>query len=250
MLPRSIEIGPVSIHLYGLLIATAIIVGLILAKKRARLYKIPQFIFDDPVLLIPLIFSILGARIYHVIDFWQVYTANPISIFYLANGGLGIWGALIGLIAGLFVVVKLKNLDLLNVLDLAAPSILLGQAIGRFGNLINQEGFGPPTNSPWGIFIEKSNRPLEFINSSHFHPTFFYEAFLNLIFFLILINLAPKLKQSGQVFALYLIFYSTTRFTTEFWRIDTWTIGSIQVAHVIAAVSFIIGFWLFNHRKP
>lgn len=249
MLPRSIDIGPLSIHLYGLIIAIAIYIGWYLTKKRAKFYEIPQKIFDDPILLIPLALAIIGARIYHVVDFWQIYSQDPISIFYIANGGLGIWGALIGLIVGLFIVVKIKKLDLLTVLDLAAPSILLGQAIGRFGNYINQEGFGPPTTKPWGVFIEKSQRPVEFINSTHFHPTFFYEAILNLLFFIILIKLSNKFKIKGQIFALYLIFYSIARFTTEFWRMDTWTIGTIKIAHVLAIETFILGFGLYFNLK-
>ncbi|OGE01026.1 prolipoprotein diacylglyceryl transferase [Candidatus Curtissbacteria bacterium RIFCSPLOWO2_02_FULL_40_11] len=249
MLPRSVEAGPISIHLYGLLIAAAIYIGWYLAKKRAHFYQIPIKIFDDPILLIPLAFSIIGARLYHVIDFWKVYRADPVSIFYIANGGLGIWGGLLGLFIGFYIVAKIKKIDLFAALDLVAPSIILGQAIGRVGNYINQEGFGPPTNLPWGVFIERQNRPTEFVSSTHFHPTFFYEAVLNFIFFAVLFKIAPNLKKKGQVFAIYLIFYSASRLISEFFRIDTWTIGEIKIAHVISVTVFIIGFCLFMNLK-
>jgi len=249
MFPRSIEIGPVSIHLYGLIIAIAILAGWYLAKKRARPYKINQKFFDDPILLIPLVLSIIGARFYHVADNWQIYSTDPVTVLYIANGGLGIWGAMLGLFLGFAIVARVRKIDLLSTLDLASPSILLGQTIGRFGNYVNQEGFGPPTNAPWGVFIEKQYRPAEFLSSAHFHPTFFYEAVLNFIFFLILLKIAPNLKNKGQVFALYLIFYSTIRFIVEFWRIDTWTVGVVKVAQVLSMAAFLIGIYLFINLK-
>ncbi|OGD86775.1 prolipoprotein diacylglyceryl transferase [Candidatus Curtissbacteria bacterium RBG_13_35_7] len=241
MFPRNINSGPLTIHLYGLIIAIAVYLGWYLAKKRASAYKIPPKIFEDPILLIPLFLAILGARFYHVIDYWSMYQTNLISTLYITNGGLGIWGGLLGLFAGLLVVSIIKKLSLLSILDLCAPSVILAQAIGRFGNYINQEGFGPPTNLPWGIFIEKSNRPAQYITSGYFHPTFFYEAILNFIFFIILLKLSVKLKINGQIFVLYLIFYSTIRFITEFWRIDTWVIGTVKIAQVMSISVFIIG---------
>ncbi|KKR54634.1 MAG: Prolipoprotein diacylglyceryl transferase [Candidatus Curtissbacteria bacterium GW2011_GWA1_40_24] len=252
MIPRSIEIGPLSFHLYGLIIAFAIFCGWYLAKKRAKIYRIPQKIFDDPILLIPLALSIIGARAYHVLDYWSYYSQNLIAVFYLANGGLGIWGGILGMLLGFLIVAKVKNLDFLKSLDLAAPSVILGQAIGRFGNYVNQEGFGPPTNLPWGVFIDPQNRPTQYLLYTRFHPTFFYEVFLNLIFFILLLYLAGKLKVKGQIFALYLVFYSVARFITEFWRIDTWVIDGIKISYLFSVCAFIFGvmlFWLQSRNK-
>ena len=252
MIPRSIEIGPLSFHLYGLIIAFAIFCGWYLAKKRAKIYRIPQKIFDDPILLIPLALSIIGARAYHVLDYWSYYSQNLIAVFYLANGGLGIWGGILGMLLGFLIVAKVKNLDFLKSLDLAAPSVILGQAIGRFGNYVNQEGFGPPTNLPWGVFIDSQNRPTQYLLYTRFHPTFFYEVFLNLIFFILLLYLAGKLKVKGQIFALYLVFYSVARFITEFWRIDTWVIDGIKISYLFSVCAFIFGvmlFWLQSRNK-
>lgn len=262
MIPQEILLGPITIHLYGLIIAFSIFLGWFLAKKRAHLYKqslrsssgqgstaglkIPQTIFDDPILLVPLILAIFGARIYHVLDFRDYYFANPSQIISVWRGGLGIWGALAGAILGFFIIAKIKKLDFLKILDLVSPSLLLGQTLGRIGNFINQEGFGPPTKMPWGVYIDQVNRPVKYISSTRFHPTFFYEAALDAIFLIVLLYLVKKLKYRGQVFALYLIFYSAGRFIIEFWRIDTWVMGDIKVAHVVAILVFLLGIGLFG----
>ena len=133
-------------------------------------------------------------------------------------------------------------------LDLAAPSILLAQAIGRFGNYINQEGFGPPTNLPWAVYIDPQNRPTQYLLYSRFHPTFFYEAVLNLVFFLMLLLVSRSLKK-GQTFALYLIFYSAARSIAEIWRIDTWTVDGVKIAYLFSAGAFICGVALFFLRS-
>lgn len=252
IIPKVIEVGPLTFKFYGLIIAAAIFCGWYLAKKRARIYKIPEKIFDDPVLLIPLALSIAGARLYHVLDLWSYYGRNLAKIVEIQNGGLGIWGGILGMLLGFLIVAKIKNLNLLTSLDLAAPSIILGQAIGRFGNYINQEGFGPPTNLPWGVFIDPENRPPQYLLYTRFHPTFFYEAALNLIFFILLLYLASKVKIKGQLFALYLIFYSTTRSISEFWRIDTWTVDGLKIAYLFSLAAFIYGvglFWLRSQNK-
>src|SRR3989344_4877790 len=197
---NQIHIGPLTVHLYGLIIAISIYLGYILAKNRAQFYQIPKKIFDDPILVLPLALAIIGARIYHVLDYWGIYENNLPSIFYLSRGGLGIWGALIGAFAGFVIVAKVKKLSLLTVLDLAAPSVILGQALGRIGNFVNQEGFGPPTDKPWGIYIDPVNRPVQFAQSSQFHPTFFYEAFIDAVIFILLLKFAQKTKIRGQIF--------------------------------------------------
>ncbi len=249
MIPKTINFGPLTIHLYGAIVAVAILLGWYFAKKRRQFYNIPQEIFEDPILLIPLALAIIGARAYHVADYWHLYKQNLISTLYIYNGGLGIWGALFGAFLGFWAVSKIKKLDFLNALDLVAPSLILGQAIGRIGNYINQEGFGPPTNAPWSVYIDPASRPPIYQNFSHFHPTFFYEAILDLTFFLVLIVLAKKLKR-GQAFALYLILYSTGRFITEFLRIDTATIGEIKVAQLLSAITLLAGVFLIIKLKP
>lgn len=235
--------------MYGLIIALAAIAGWYIAKSRAHFYKIPLKLFDDPILLLPIVLGIAGARAYHVVDYWEIYSQNLPSIFAIQNGGLGIWGGLTGALAGFWLVAKIRKVKLLLLLDLISPAVILGQAIGRIGNYINQEGFGPPTNLPWGVFIDPANRPFQYRSYLFFHPTFFYEAILNAIFFVILMILSKKLKVSGQIFALYLIFYSLGRFIVEFYRIDTATIGYIKVAQVLSFAVATIGIYLLKFRK-
>lgn len=249
MLPKSISIGPFTLHTYGLIIAISIYLGWFLAKRRAPLYKIPPSLLDEPILLVPLLLSIVGARLYHVLDYWDFYVQNPKSIINISGGGLGIWGALAGAFIGFWIVAKVKKINLLSLLDLSAPSLLLGQAIGRIGNYINQEGFGPPTNLPWSVYISPENRPAQFLSSTHFHPTFFYEAILDLIFFIILINLSKLSKVKGRTFALYIILYSIGRFAVEFLRTDTWVIGSYKIAHILSFFTILVGILILFRSK-
>lgn len=241
MIPKIIEIGPLTFHIYGLIIGIAALTGWYVTKSRAHYYKIDKKIFDDWVLIIPLLTSIIGARLYHVLDYWSIYSKNPIDIIKIQNGGLGIWGAIAGGIVAIYYICKAKNINFLRTLDLVAPSMALAQAIGRLGNWINQEGFGPPTTLPWKVYIEPQNRPYQYILTNYFHPTFFYEAALNLVVFVLLICLGKKFNKPGQIFAFYLIFYSTARFFLEFLRLDTWTIGAVKIAQILSAISIIAG---------
>jgi len=253
MISPQVSIGLLTFHFYGAIIALSIFLGWLLARKRAGLYKIPQRLFDDPILTVPLLLAIFGARIYHVVDYWSYYKNNLDQIFVVWNGGLGIFGALIGIFLGFWIIAKVRKVNFISILDLIAPSLLLGQAFGRIANFVNQEGFGPPTNLPWGVYINHENRPSEYLNFSHFHPTFFYEAIIDFLFFIVLlylfkpstVNRQLSTVRQGQAFALYLIFYSIGRFIAEFWRIDTATIGTIKVAHLLSAFTFIFGLLLF-----
>lgn len=241
MIPKQIDIGPFAFHLYGLIIGIAIFIGWYVSKRRAKLYKIPDRTFEDYFLLLPLVTSLIGARTYHVVDYWRVYSENPISILYIQNGGLGIWGAIIGAVIGLFLYCKIRKVNFLKILDLFSPALALGQTIGRFGNYINQEGFGLPTNLPWKVYIEPLNRPLIYASSKYFHPTFFYEALLDFASFLILIAIAKRLKKPGQVFSIYIILYSLSRFITEHFRIDTWVIGNLKVSYLFSILGLVLG---------
>lgn len=249
MINPTLNIGPLTVHYYGLIIASAIFIGWAMTKRRASKYKIPEKIFDDPILLVVLILALVGARIYHVLDYWDYYSKNLLLVFYIQNGGLGIWGGLLGGLLGMYFVTKIKKLSILEVLDLTVPYLALGQAIGRIGNYINQEGFGPPTSLPWGVYISPDKRPFQYIQYPFFHPTFFYEAILDLVIFGILIYFARKSKTPGHVFALYLILYSLSRFFIEFYRIDTWTVGTIKIAQALAVLTLILGSYLFYYFK-
>lgn len=249
MLPNSFPLGPLTIHIYGLIISIAILLGWIIVKRRAPSYKIKADLFDDPLLILPLVFGIAGGRLYHVIDKWSFYSQNPGEILAVTNGGLGIFGALAGIFIGFWLFAGIKKINFLVLLDLVSPSLILGQAIGRIGNFTNQEGFGPPTNLPWGVAIDPLHRPPQFIFQAYFHPTFFYEAILELITFFVLIKLSQKYKNPGQTFGLYLILYAISRGVAEFFRIDTAKVGDIKVAYILAFLGIFAGIYLIKRSK-
>lgn len=236
---KEFNFGPFTIHAYGLIIAASIIIGLFLAKKRASLYKIPPKIFESYTLVVPLVLGVIVGRLYHVVDQWRYYAQNPSLITRVDLGGLGIFGALAGIILGFYIIARLKKINLLELLDLISPPLLLAQAIGRIGNYINQEGYGPPTNLPWGVEI----------NGVRVHPTFFYEAILDAIFFLVLLKVSKKLKNPGQLFGLYLVLYSLGRFIVEFWRIDTAIIGGFKTAQVISIFTIVLGIYFAKRQR-
>lgn len=248
MIPPQFSLGPLTIHAYGLIIAVAILIGFFIVKKRAARYKINSQFFDDPILLLPFLLGIIGGRLYHVIDKWGFYSKNPGQILQIAKGGLGIFGALIGILTGFWIIANVRKVNFLKLLDLIAPALILGQAIGRIGNFVNQEGFGPPTNLPWGVYIDALHRPPQYLLFSHFHPTFFYEAILEVLAFIVLIVLSPKLKKPGQIFGLYLVLYSISRSVAEIWRIDTAKIGDIKMAYLLLFVALSLGMYLLSRK--
>lgn len=224
---------------YGLLIATGIFSICLYCKLNCRKYRL-SFPSVESALIWALIFALVGARLYHILSSFSYYSHSPLKIFFIWEGGLGIFGAILGGLAGIFLYSKLKHLNPLNLLNLIAPPLLLAQAIGRLGNYFNQEGFGPPTNLPWKVFIPSASRPPQFVAYSYFHPTFFYESLLCLLAFLIFVFFIKK-KNLG--FTYYLLSYGIIRFLTEFWRWDTWTWNGLKIAQWLALGAGIVGFF-------
>ena len=236
-------LGPLKVYFYGIFLSLAIFSVYIYSKYNSSKYKIESLEIDR---LFPWLFigGIAGSRIYHLLGSYRSYT-SPLEYFYLWNGGLGIYGAVLGFLFVLFLFYTKDVKKLLNLLNLISPSVLLGIAVGRIGNYFNIEAFGPPANLPWKIFVPLNLRPLEYINNSYFHPTFAYESllcFLFFIFFLILRKRINKLNNMG--FAYFCISYGIIRLITEQYRFDTLTIGAIKIASVISIILIIIGVYL------
>ena len=226
--PIIVDFGFITLRWYGLLVVLGIIaalyVALFLGKKYFDIDK--EVIFDLAFWLI--ITGLIGARIYDVFLQLPFYIENPIQILQIWKGGVAIHG---GIIAGLITIYffgKNKKINFFKLTALIVPGLALGQAIGRFGNYFNQELYGLPTNLPWGIPINFINRPLEFINQTHFHPTFLYESIGSFIIFIILIYIYiftfKRKRDSNHFFvwstALYMILYSVLRFSLEYLRLD------------------------------
>lgn len=242
-------LGTLAIHWYGILIALAVIaaVGIAIIEAKRRGQHAEQ-VFNLALVVIP--FGVIGARLYHVIDEWQFYSQNPALI--IGGRGLGIFGAVIGGAIGLIIYTKLRKLGTLRWLDITAPGVLLAQAIGRWGNFFNQELYGYPTDLLWGIYIDPVHRLPGYESFSHFHPLFLYEFLWNLVGFSILMILGRKLQNriiDGDIFFLYVIYYSVGRFFLEGLKIDVWTIAGIPTTRWICGIAIIASIAVIVYRR-
>ena len=242
------HIGPIAIHWYGIMLVIAIIAAMFLARAEAkRRGENPDHIFTGMLLVVPLGF--IGARAYHVIDQWnEIYSHDLPAIF--GGAGLGIFGAVIGGAIGVFIYTKWKKLNMLRWFDIAAPALILAQAIGRWGNYFNQEVYGTPTTLPWGIHIDSPVAP--YTPDQRFHPLFFYESMLNLIGCIMLLIVGRKYKErllDGEIFFIYLIYYSVVRFGLEWLRIGNWKVAEFPTACWISIVAIIISISIMIYRR-
>ncbi len=244
-----INLGPVTIGLYGIMIALGIVAAIALSIVEAkRRGQDTGHISNMALIIIPL--GIIGARLYHVIDEWSFYSQNPALI--IGGRGLGIFGAVIGGAVGLFIYTKWKRLSTLEWMDIVAPGLILAQAIGRWGNYFNQELYGYPTDLPWAIYIDPAHRLAGYGAFSHFHPLFLYESVWNVLGCILLLFAARKLKQrllSGDIFLLYVIYYSVGRFFLEGLKIDVWTVGGIPTARWITGAAIVVSIALMAYRR-
>ena len=261
-----LPLGPLTLRWYGLLIATAVLIGLYLSSWLAKQRKLENGLISD---LLPLLvlFSVIGARIYYVAFEWRNYAGSPLKALAIWEGGIAIHGALIAGTLTLILFCRWRRQPFWDVLDVLVPSVALGQAIGRWGNFFNSEAFGVPTDLPWKLFIPTSSRPLLYSDSEFFHPTFLYESIWNLLLFIVLITVFRKgIKRSGSVPAgamscLYLIGYSLGRVWIEGLRIDPLCIGAlppaceggVRIAQLMSGVLALLGifglWWLYGRKQ-
>ena len=257
--PIIFELGPVALRWYGFLIASAVLMGVFLAQKLAKLRQVnPELIGDLAIWLV--IGAIPCARLYYVIFQWQEYTQKPSDIIAIWKGGIAIHGAIIGGTIAALIFARIHKLSFWQLADICAPSLILGQAIGRWGNFFNSEAFGSPTNLPWKLFIPPSRRPLEYLKYDYFHPTFIYESIWNLLVFILLIYLffwglkqGKKIKL-GTIALVYLVAYSSGRIWIEALRTDSLMLGPLRIAQVVSlgAIAFgLLGlWWLYGLKRP
>ncbi len=235
------QIGPLVVRWYGILMAVSIVVGLWLGHREAKRERLPA---DDIISAgqWAILAGLVGARIYEVIFNWDYYGQYPSKIVAVWEGGLAIHG---GLIVGPLVGVWLAhrwNLPILRGLDVAAPSIAIGQAIGRWGNFFNEEAFGRPTDLPWKLYISPPHRPPGFTPYDYFHPTFLYESIWDLAIFLVLAFwLRGRMRaRPGALFFAYVGLYSIGRFLIEGLRLDSFWFGAIRVPQAASVVGVAI----------
>jgi len=248
ILPQGFFLGPIEVRYYGIIIALAVAVGYYYAVKTSTKYQISPKQAED-LLFWVIIGGFIGARIYHVFSSFNFYLQNPLSVFQVWNGGLSIYGAVLAGLLSLIVYKKLYNFQLstFNLLDWLTPSIILGQIIGRFGNLFNYEAFGYPTNLVWKMFVPIEFRPVGFLGFSFFHPWFLYEVFgLIIIFLLLKIIIQKRLGNiNGSLFLTYFLLYNVVRFFLEFSRIDSVFIGNMRQNAVASLVFAVLACFAF-----
>ncbi|SCH15973.1 MULTISPECIES: prolipoprotein diacylglyceryl transferase [unclassified Romboutsia] len=215
---------------YGVLMATGMILGTLLALREAKRVGISEDdVLNLAICAIPS--GVIGARLYYVIFNWSYYSQNPSQILNFRGGGMAIHGALIGGILAGFIYTKIKKINFFKMADVALIGMPLAQAIGRWGNYINGEAHGGPTNLPWGIIVD----------GVKVHPTFLYESIWDFGLFIFLWMFRKKKKYEGQLAIYYIIFYSLGRFFIEGLRTDSLMIGPLRMAQVISLVGVIGG---------
>jgi phosphatidylglycerol:prolipoprotein diacylglycerol transferase len=249
-LPRSLEIFGFSIHFYGIIIACGLMLAVFYGCKRCKEFGFSDDDLIDGVLwIVP--FSILCARLYYCIFEWDSYKDNPISILHIWNGGLAIYGGVIGAAIGVLVFSKVKKIKVGAVLDLVAIGFLIGQAIGRWGNFFNREAFGAATDSfmKMGLFNQWTQ------SWEYYHPTFLYESLWNAAGFVLLHFLSKKRQYDGQIALGYAAWYGLGRTFIEGLRMDSLYWGDFRVSQLLAAVSCfaavaVLMYMMFRQHDP
>jgi phosphatidylglycerol---prolipoprotein diacylglyceryl transferase len=254
--PVIFAIGPLQIRWYGLLIASAVLIGVLLVERLAPRRGIdPEVIGELPIWMVPI--AVICARIYYVTFQWSQYAANPQQIIAIWQGGIAIHGAIIGGILAAIAFAKVRCLSFWRIADVVAPAVALGQAIGRWGNFFNSEAYGAPTNLPWKLLIPPGQRLEKMENVAYYHPTFLYESLWNFAVFLGLLWLfkrdQTKRLKTGTIFLVYAIAYSSGRIWIEGLRTDSLMLGGIRVAQLISALGIVVGlaglWWLYGKRQ-
>ena len=235
--PKGFPLFGFEIRFYGIVIALGLLLAVMYGLKRSKKFGLVEDDILDGVLgIVP--FAILCARLYYCIFSWDTYKDNPIKILYIWEGGLAIYGGVIGAAIGVvvFALLKRKKVRLTAVLDLVAICFLIGQSIGRWGNFFNREAFGAETDSflRMGLFNSVTQ------SYEYYHPTFFYESVWNLAGFIILHFLSKYRRYDGQIALGYVFWYGLGRTFIEGLRTDSLMLGSFRVSQLLAAVSCFV----------
>ena len=246
-LPQSFGVGGLRIQVYGLLLGLGAFAGYLLAMRRKEKFGVANENADN-IILVSIITGFVGARIYHVISEFGFYLQYPGQIVAVWNGGLSIFGAAIGAVLGIYLYWKYflnstsgsassHQYSFLNLLDWLTPSIIVGQIIGRFGNFVNYELYGYPTNFFWKMFVPQPFRIPPYELSQFFHPLFLYEAAGSAIILVIVLKLKMR---TGMLFLTWLLLYNVMRFFLEFMRAGSIVYGGVRVNAIFAATLVVL----------
>jgi phosphatidylglycerol:prolipoprotein diacylglycerol transferase len=243
------------------LIASAVLIGVSLSQYLAKRRNVDQNLLADLAIWL-VIAAIPSARLYYVLFEWEQYAQRPDQIIAIWNGGIAIHGAILGGTLAAIIFARIQKVSIWQLADLVVPSLILGQAIGRWGNFFNSEAFGDPTDLPWKLYIPPERRPQQFMKFEYFHPTFLYESLWNLMVFGLLMTLffrdlkrRPHLKV-GTLALVYMVAYSTGRVWIEGLRTDSLMIGPLRIAQIVSLSAIALGLtglaWLYllNRSLP
>ena len=259
-IPEGFTIGPIPVRFYGIILMLGAVAGTFLAQRESKRRGYEADVVWD-IFMYLLVGGIIGARIWHILTpspstgittGW--YLSHPLDALAVWKGGLGIPGAIIGGLIALYIYSFRTGIDFLEWTDIAAPGLALGQAIGRWGNFVNQELYGAPTNLPWKIFIDPAHRLTGFLDIEYYHPLFLYESIWNLMNMFLLLWISRRFVdflKKGDIFLLYLIVYPVGRFLLDFLRLDASMVGGININQTImafVAVFSSVALYL-RHRK-
>ena len=262
-MPDGFPIGPIYIHFYGILIMLGVLCAAWLAEKEAkRRGQNTDVVWDCLVWL--LIGGIVGARVWHILTpppsmiaqgiTTMYYFTHPLDALAIWKGGLGIPGAVIGGSLALLIYVRQHNLSFATWTDISVPGLALAQAIGRWGNFVNQELYGAPSNLPWAITIDPAHRLAGFQNVARYHPLFLYESLFNLANMGFLLWFGRKYGdrlKPGDLFLSYLVTYPIARFFLDFLRLDPSQVAGLNVNQTLMVIiALSAGALLFWRHRP
>ncbi|HSG42131.1 MAG TPA: prolipoprotein diacylglyceryl transferase [Anaerolineales bacterium] len=259
-MPEGFNLGPLFVRYYGIILMLGAVAGTFLAQRESKKRGYESDVVWD-IFIYLLIGGIVGARIWHILTpspstgvttSW--YLSHPLDALAVWKGGLGIPGAIIGGLIALYIYSVRTGINFAEWTDIAAPGLALGQAIGRWGNFINQELYGAPTNLPWRIFIDPEHRLTDYMDVEYYHPLFLYESIWNLMNMFLLLWISKRYADSlknGDVFLVYLIIYPIGRFLLDFLRLDASMVGGININQTIMVFVTIFSSLALNlrHRK-
>ncbi|CUL25437.1 TPA: prolipoprotein diacylglyceryl transferase [Listeria monocytogenes] len=248
--PVAIQIGSISVKWYGVIIASAVVIALLLALSEANKRKMDKEIIVD-LLIWAIPISIISARIYYVIFEWDFYKNNLGEIVKIWHGGIAIYGALIGAVLTAIIFSRIKKISFWQLADVVAPSLIIAQAIGRWGNFMNQEAHGAETTRS---FLESLHLPdfiinQMYIDGAYYQPTFLYESLWNVLGFVILLIIRRTKIRRGELFLGYVIWYSFGRFFIEGMRTDSLMWGDFKVSQALSLLLIVLSIGIIIYRR-
>jgi len=248
--PSGIDLGPLRLGFYGIGYVLAVAVMILVSQMEARRKGLDPGLVTSAIVVVA-IFALIGARLYHVIDDWERYAADPLQAVLPPYSGLGLYGGIFGAAIGIWIFVRGKGIPIGRALDVVVPGTLFAQGIARWGNFFNQELYGPPTDAPWGITIDCAHRVAQYpcqlypFESTGFHPLFFYESMLTIAGGFIALYVARHFASrllDGDLASFWMVWYGGVRLVLELFRDGwNWTILGVPTAVLIGIVLIVAG---------